>query len=292
MARKGPTIIEVMILVAIGGIIISIANSALERRRAGGSSTAASNATAEADAAAIEERNLIAALEGRLTPPADTAWKDGLAAVVLVDVSGSMHDRIKGERRRKIEAAEEAATDLVGAFQRYAAAHGGTPVLVGVYEFSRRNGEPSARTVVSIGPPNAASAGMAIQGMKTGGGTPIGDAIVEARLALDRTGLKRRHLLVVTDGENTDGSEPAVVARVLEQQKDDIRAGLYFVAFDVDANAFDGVKKAGGLLLSAKSSSELAATFEELLSDRILVEAPRMPVETPSTPVEPPKPPR
>ena len=65
-------------------------------------------------------RELTAALTARLTPPAGTAWKDGLAAVVLVDVSGSMHDRIKGERRRKIEAAQAAAIDLVGAFARYA----------------------------------------------------------------------------------------------------------------------------------------------------------------------------
>jgi hypothetical protein len=290
MARKSPTLIELMIV----GAILFILGSIFFGKRGGsggGSSSTAATAPAE-DSTAIEERNLMAALEGRLTPPDDTAWKDGLAAVVLVDVSGSMHDRIKGERRRKIEAAQAAATDLVGAFERYAAAHDGTPVVVGVYEFSRRGGEPSARTVVPIGPPNAASAAMAIRGMKTGGGTPIGDAMVEARLALDRTDLKRRHLLVVTDGENTDGTDPAVVARVLERQKDDIRAPLYFVAFDVDANVFDGVKKAGGLLLPAKSSSELATTFDELLSDRILVEAPRMPVETPSTPVEPPKPPK
>ena len=72
-------------------------------------------------------------------PPAGTVWKDGLAAVVLVDVSGSMHDRIKGERRRKIEAAQAAAIDLVGAFTRYATAHPDTPVLVGVHEFSARD---------------------------------------------------------------------------------------------------------------------------------------------------------
>ena len=40
------------------------------------------------------------------------------------------------------------------------------------------------------------------------GGTPIGQAMVTAKLALDATGLSRRHLLVVSDGENTDGFRP------------------------------------------------------------------------------------
>ena len=51
-------------------------------------------------------------------------------------------------------------------------------------------------------------------------------------------GLKRRHLLVVTDGENTDGADPALVASVLEKQPEEAKASLYFVAFDVDAEAF------------------------------------------------------
>ena len=217
-------------------------------------------------------------------PPAGTVWKDGLAAVVLVDVSGSMHDRIKGERRRKIEAAQAAAIDLVGAFTRYATAHPDTPVLVGVHEFSARTGAPAAREVIPLGKPNPLTADNAIRAMKTGGGTPIGEAMAVARLALDRSGLKRRHLLVVTDGENTDGADPALVASVLEKQPEEVKASLYFVAFDVDAEAFAPVKNAGALLLSAKSGAELAATFDELLSNRILVEAPRAPLEQPRTP--------
>jgi hypothetical protein len=286
MARKGPTLIELLILVAIGGIVVSIFIGSRDNR------SASSSATPQAQASAAEEeaKALARDLEERLKPPAGTAWKDGLAALVLVDVSGSMHDRIKGERRRKIEAAQAAATDLVGAFARYAAAHKETPVVVGVFEFSARQGVQAARQVVALGPPDPGAAAVAIRAMKTGGGTPIGDAMVDARLVLDRSGLARRHLLVVTDGENTDGLDPAFVAKVLEQQADGLHASLYFVAFDVDAEAFAGVKNAGGLLLSAKSGPELAATFDELLSDRILVEAPRTTVERPREPVEPTRP--
>jgi hypothetical protein len=98
--------------------------------------------------------------------------------------------------------------------------------------------------------------------------------MIDARRALDATGLRRRHLLVVTDGENTDGVSPTDVARAMERQDDALRAPLYFVAFNVDAKAFAGVKQHGGLVLSAKDGAELATTLDELLSDKILVEAP------------------
>ena len=283
MARKSPTVVELAIVGAILLIIGSIVSSAI-RRRSSGVATASPTSAPEESAAAREARELTATLRARLMPPPGTAWKDGLAAVVLVDVSGSMHDRIRGERRRKIEAAQAAAIDLVGAFARYATAHPDTPVLVGVHEFSARAGAPAAREVIPLGTPNPLTADDAIRAMKTGGGTPIGEAMAVARLALDRSGLKRRHLLVVTDGENTDGVDPAVVASVLEKQPEEAKASLYFVAFDVDAEAFTPVKKAGALLLPAKSGAELAATFDELLSDRILVEAPRTTLEKPRTP--------
>jgi Mg-chelatase subunit ChlD len=282
MARKAKvTIVELLVLGAILFIIVSIFSSAIREKNA---APPAASTSPEESAADREARELTAALTAQLTPPAGTTWKEGLAAVVLVDVSGSMHDRIKGERRRKIEAAQAAAIDLVGAFARYAKAHPDTPVLVGVHEFSARSGTPAAREVIPLAAPDPLTATSAIRRMKTGGGTPIGDAMVEARIALDRSGLKRRHLLVVTDGENTDGHDPGLVASILEKQPEEAKASLYFIAFDVDAQAFAAVKRAGALLLPAKSGAELAATFDELLSDRILVEAPRTTLEKPRTP--------
>jgi Mg-chelatase subunit ChlD len=266
------SVIELAILLAIGGITLSIMQPAACRR----SSSTASSSTSE-PAAPDDSAAALKALAQRVAP-SNTEWKDGLAAVVLVDVSGSMADRVRdadGERQRKIVIARRAALDLVTSFETYARAHPTETVAVGVYEFSQRDGEPAARVVIAPGPPDAAAARDKLEAMKAKGGTPIGDAMIEARRALDGTGLKRRHLLVVTDGENTDGVSPADVARVMEQQADDVRAPLYFVAFDVDAKAFAAVKQHGGLVLPAKDGRELATTLDELLSDRILVEAPR-----------------
>src|SRR4030095_9845407 len=94
------------------------------------------------------------------------------------------------------------------------------PVLLALYEFSSRDGAPNARVVVPMGPPDLDRAARAIGAMHADGGTPIGDAMVEAKRALDATGLSRRHLLVVTDGENTDGFRPADVAAAIGRRPD------------------------------------------------------------------------
>jgi Mg-chelatase subunit ChlD len=269
------TVVELMVLVAIGFITLSIVRPAA--CRGGQPSPPPSTAAERKPDAQSDEEARAKAVAARLAP-STTEWRDGLAAVVLVDVSGSMADRVRdadGERQRKIVIARRAALDLVKAFEAYARAHPSETVSVGVYEFSQRNGEPAARVVIALGPPDAAAAAARLETMKARGGTPIGEAMIDARRALDATGLKRRHLLVVTDGENTDGVSPVEVARAMERQDEQQRAPLYFVAFDVDADAFADIKAHGGLVLPAKDGGELASTLDELLSDRILVEAPR-----------------
>jgi Mg-chelatase subunit ChlD len=269
------TIIEALILIAILGVMAAIIVPRVAPKPAAPAQT-------EAVPAADDKAEALAALETELKPAADTVWQDGLAAIVLVDVSGSMRDRVRdadGERRRKIEIAHRTALDLVRAFETYAREHADQRVLVGIYEFSARRGQPAARAVVPLAAPDSDTAAPRIEDMKADGGTPIGDAMVVARLALDASALRRRHLIVLTDGENTDGRAPADVVRVLERQADEARAGLYFVAFDIAASAFAPIKESGGVLLSARDGAELATTFRELLSDRILVEAPRAPIE-------------
>jgi hypothetical protein len=165
------------------------------------------------------------------------------------------------------------AVDLVGQFDRYASEHPDEPVLVGVYEFSELGG-PFTREVIPLSPPDLPRAREAVDRMVADGGTPIGDALIEGQLALGRTGLNRRHLLVVTDGENTVGHEPGDVVTAIMQRPEIDRPSVYFVAFDISASLFDGVRDAGGLVLAAASASELNATLDALLTGRILVEGP------------------
>ena len=87
-----------------------------------------------------------------MTPAQPVAEREGLAAAILIDVSGSM-ERGAGDDSEtpKIVSARRAAIDLVDQFARYADDHKGEPVLLGVFEFSDRNGQPDTREVVADG---------------------------------------------------------------------------------------------------------------------------------------------
>jgi Mg-chelatase subunit ChlD len=211
-------------------------------------------------------------LDAALAPASPIDERPGLAAVVLIDVSGSMEQRIRGERTQKIEVARRAALDLVEQFVRYAADHPKETVQLSVAEFSARDGQDDVREVIRMGPPDLERARTAIAAMRADGGTPIGSAVIHAKRTLDATGLARRHLLVVTDGENTTGEEPADVVAAIGRRPELERPSVYFVAFDIDASRFDDVRSAGGLVLAAGSGKALGETLDSLLRGRILVE--------------------
>jgi Mg-chelatase subunit ChlD len=214
-------------------------------------------------------------IDAALAPASSVPPREGLAAAIVIDVSGSMRDEVEGENGRdesKIEIARRAAADLVDQFARYSEEHRDETVLLGLYEFSERSGEPDCRPVIAMAPPDRARAKAALASMRPDGGTPIGQAMIAAKRELDATGLSRRHLLVVTDGENTDGYDPDDVAAAIARRPEAERPSIYFVAFDVAASRFNGVRDAGALLLSAANARELNDTLDTLLRGKILIE--------------------
>ncbi len=224
-----------------------------------------------ADAPSRAEREIDEALQGST----QEVPREGLAAAITIDVSGSMDDRVTGEdgrRARKIDVARRAARDLFEQFAAYADAHKDEPVLLGVYEFSRRSGEPDVRAIIPMAPPERTQADAALSRLEPDGGTPIGQAMLIAKQELDATGLSRRHLLIVSDGENTDGFKPEEVAAGIARRPEAERPSIYFVAFDIEARRFNAVRDAGGLVLSAANGKELNDTLDMLLTGRILIE--------------------
>jgi Mg-chelatase subunit ChlD len=226
--------------------------------------------TAEAPRDRTDER-----VDAELRPASTVEPREGLAAAIVIDVSGSMRDSVDGEggrREPKIDIARRSARELVEQFARYADENKNEPVQLGIYEFSERDREPDLRAVIPMGTPDRARADAALARLRADGGTPIGNAMIAAKRELDVTGLARRHLLVVTDGENTDGYAPERVAQGFTRRPEAERPSLYFVAFDVAASRFNAVRDAGGLVLPAANAKQLNDTLDMLLRGKILIE--------------------
>jgi Mg-chelatase subunit ChlD len=103
------------------------------------------------------------------------------------------------------------------------------------------------------------------------GRTAIGAGLAEARKELYRSGCLSKHILVITDGENTTGVEPEVMAREIHRRSDGW-VKLHFVAFDTDPKKFRFLEGIGGTLLSARGEAQLAAALSEIYEDKILAE--------------------
>lgn len=203
--------------------------------------------------------------------------RDGVAAAILVDTSGSMKDGVRresGRRERKIAIARRCVMVALRSFEDFAAAHPEEEILVGVYEFSSRSNEPPCRTLVPLGVPDSGNAEKALRALRPAGGTPIGWAMIHAKRDLDATGLRRRHLVVVTDGENNRGYSPGVVAAAIARLEPELRADIHLVAFDIAAERFNAVTEAGGLVLGAADEGALGETLDYILTGRILAEKP------------------
>ena len=219
-------------------------------------------------------------LEDMLRSSAGGEKREGIAVVILVDTSGSMAEKVAGgggELTPKINIAKRSVIDLVRQFERYARENPNRTISLGIFEFSSRKNGPPVREVVKNSTPDLPVEESAINRLRSGGGTPIGDAMIAAKRALDATGLSRRHMLVVTDGANTQGYNPGDVADVIARESAEQRVSIYFIAFDVAADSFNSVRAAGGLILGAANENDLQQAIDFILTGKILVEQPLSP---------------
>ena len=83
----------------------------------------------------------------------------------------------------------------------------------------------------------------------------------------------RKYLLVVTDGENTNGPQPERVAREI-WQKSEGAVQIHFVAFDTSPEKFAFLKDVGGDVIGAGTGPDLRAALDGIYKGKILAEAP------------------
>jgi hypothetical protein len=198
------------------------------------------------------------------------AVQEGLGAsvAILLDNSGSMEDPPDGGGSPKYQVARAALAQVLEQTEAFVAQQAGFPINVGLYVFSS-----GVERALPIGPYDRSALAAALARLpEPDGATAIGDAMDAAVQDLYAAGTIRKYILVVTDGENTEGRKPDRVAREIARRSDGA-VRLLMVAFDVGAEHFDFVKEVRGTLLEARNEVALRAGLDTLYRGRILAEA-------------------
>jgi Mg-chelatase subunit ChlD len=204
------------------------------------------------------------------TAPYQAEVEEGLGAAVaiLIDTSGSMRDTAPGDSRPKYVVAQQALEAMLDATDGFVARRPDFPIKIGIYSFSS-----SVRTLRPIATYDRGDVRRALTLLpRPGGGTAIGEAMSEARPDLYRAGVFRKYLLVVTDGENTNGRAPERVAREI-WRKSEGGVQVYFVAFDTSPDKFAFLKEVGGEVFGAGTGDELRKALDGVYQGKILAEA-------------------
>ena len=192
----------------------------------------------------------------------------GAAVAIVIDNSGSMKESAQGDSRPKYEVARDAVAEMLAATDSFVISHPDFPIKVGLYRFAS-----GVTRVVDIQPYNREALRAALVGMPLpNGGTAIGEALDAARRDLYGAGVIRKYILVITDGENTQGRSPDVVAREIARRSEGA-VRMYFVAFDVDADKFSFVRDVRGEVLGAGNGVALRASLDTIYRGKILAEA-------------------
>jgi von Willebrand factor type A domain len=213
-----------------------------------------------------------------LTPVAVCAAEaDGVAVAIVYDTSGSMKEQVRdgaGKLTPKCVIANRALENIATRIQTFATnTTTGTPrnIQAGLFVFDGTR----ARQAVKFGPFDAnAFKDWARKFSSPNGGTPLGNALAEAGKTVLNSGLVHKHVLIITDGINTQGPAPAAVMPRVKQQAEGKQTvvSIHFVAFDVDASVFSGVKELGATVVGAADEIQLNKQLEFILEKKILLE--------------------
>jgi hypothetical protein len=203
--------------------------------------------------------------------------EDGVAVAIVYDTSGSMHDPVRdisGKSVPKYVIANRALVAIAQQLERYATnSAGGAPrrIDAGLFVFAGDN----AREAVKFGPLDRdALERFARTFSSPTGNTPLGNSVKKASEAVLKSPLPRKHVLLITDGMNTSGPAPDVVlGKMREHSKEQFdQVSVHFVAFDVDAQLFAGVKKLGATVVGAADEKQLNSQLEFIMQRKILLE--------------------
>jgi hypothetical protein len=220
---------------------------------------------------------LVSGVVGAEVPHTRGSAADGVALAVVYDTSGSMNEPVRDDAGKLTpkhviaRRALQAVVQRLDAFVAGATTEAPRKLAAGLYLFR----EGRAREFIKLGPFEPATRTAWNRDLPApSGGTPLGQALELAGRAVLDSPLSRKHVLVVTDGLNTVGADPARVLPGLKQQAADQGAMLavHFIAFDLEARLFEPLRKQGVTVVSAADEPQLNAQLEFILAQRILLE--------------------
>lgn len=181
--------------------------------------------------------------------------------MVVLDTSGSMRERL-GEQRR-IDAAKEKLLTMLEQYN--ARTNGGVDLEMGILYFADGT---VIETLAPFGPFAYDTLAAAVTGVDTqDSGTPLGNALIMAERTLDRNATGRKHILLITDGENQDGPSPGRVYRSLLDVNKAIgdTTALYLVAFGTDPAYFRDLQEQGATVIDAQTPQALEKGLRETI---------------------------
>jgi Ca-activated chloride channel homolog len=184
--------------------------------------------------------------------------KEPVAIELILDVSGSMAGKVQG--RSKMVLARAALREAVRGLDS-AAFHVGFRAY-GFDSSVPKTPEASCPNTVLLNPISVGQIGSIrgqIDGLQPYGYTPIARSLELAGADLRRTGATKQMIILISDGEETCGGDPAKVAAQLRQMGIDVET--HVVGFDLDrkqARQMRSIAAAGGgKYYDAKDAVEL-----------------------------------
>jgi hypothetical protein len=200
--------------------------------------------------------------------------EESIGLAIVYDTSGSMGLSVPdsvGKGTPKYVIANRAFLAIVDRLEAFHKEHPAVVLRTSLTVFDKLD----ARTVVPFGDFQPEQLRTWIRGFsKPEGATPLGEALRTAGEPLLKSGLSRRHVLVVTDGESNGKLTPpnAIAGLRAALVPRDATLGFHFVAFDVAAAAFQPVKNLGATVLSASNEKQLGTQLAVILEKQILLE--------------------
>ncbi len=208
---------------------------------------------------------------------ADNSAPVGIAVAVILDTSGSMRRSIAGSRGRpddlKYRIAQRALLKVITRLETFTKGPAAPPLSLSTYVFRGQK----AIAGLPLAPFDAVGLRQWLAALKLPeAATPLGDALALAGRDLLAVNAISRHVLVLTDGENTAGRNPVDALRDLNQAagRKKMPIGVHVVTLDLNPAVFNGLKAQGATLIGATNEVELNARFDFILEQKILLEAP------------------